>query len=197
MSNGFDGSQLQAEKGGSSSKPDESVGGCPEWTITVTVKSSVDYWPKEEVQVWLYLMSGNVQDVTKLTKMETPTAPPVSFKGHGPQRYSARASTRTAPWKFTEKEIEVTSEDLAVELVLEPKPWIAVKVIDATTKTRIGGAKVKVTLGGEAKPGEVTSTDKDENRNVEMIHFERDGVSKVTGLTHADDVWEVDSVTSE
>jgi len=108
-----------------------------------------------------------------------------------------RASTRTAPWTFTEKEIEVTSKDVDVELVIAPQKWVAVRVIDAATKKRIPDAKVKLALGGEAKAGELTTKASDDDRNAELFHFDREGVSKVTDLTHGDEVWEVDSVTSE
>ncbi len=192
----FELAETMAKKG-SSSAPDEPVKGGPAWNVTVTVRSSVDYWPKEDVQVWLFLRDGNLQHPTKLTRMVSPRAPPVVFDGHGPQRYDARASTRTAPWTFTEKTIEVTSHDVEVELVILPKKWVAFKVVDATTKERIGDAKLTLALGGEAKPGELTTSASADARNAELFHFDREGTSKVTLLTHGDDVWEVDSVTSE
>lgn len=184
-----------AKKSGSA-PPDSVASTCPPWTVSVTVKSKVDYWPKGDVRVWLFLVDGDCSFSDKHTRMDGTVSPAVTFEGHGPQRYKARTSTGDERWTFAEEAIAVT-KDTAVQLVIEPQKWVAFNVVDQATNRRVAGAKLKVELGADAKPGLVECSDSVDTRNDEMFFLPKNDSSKLTELSHVDAVWEVVSVTSK
>jgi hypothetical protein len=195
MTSNYVDSEALAKKTGGTSSPGAVASTCPKWTLSVTVKSKVDYWPKGDVRVWLVLRQGTLQFSDKYTGMASAVSPVVTFEGRGPQQYVVRAGTGDQSWTLGEADVTVNA-DASVQVVIEPQKWVVFQVVDQATGKRVDGAKLSVAIGAAAKSGQLTSSASGDTRNDEMFFLAKNETSKATELTHAD-VWEVVSVTSK
>lgn len=167
---------------------------CPQWTVRVTVKSTVDTWPDQRVRVWLQLREGSLWPADKYTRMEAKTSAPVEFLGRGAQTYMARASTPGHDWKFVEQRVRVDgTQTVEVELALEPTHFVAFKLLDDATDEPVTGLTFKLTLpGNKAHDLEITDAETGEH----AVDLRRNDPTEVVSLeVPGDDIWEVVALT--
>lgn len=182
-----------ASNTGSGQRVGSSVQSCPTWTVTVTVRSTVESWPQDNVRVWLKIRSGTLQHGDKHTRMESRVSAPVVFEGTGAQEYMARASTGSHAWKFVEKPVEVDgTQKVAVELSMEPAHFVAFRLLDDATGEPVTGPKFQLTLpGNKDQDLEITNGETGEHG----IELTQTGETKVRGIeVSSDDIYEVVSI---
>jgi hypothetical protein len=110
----------QSSRGGSTNR---TTVVCPEWTVSVVVKSTAQSWPEAIVEVFFDVRSGDFTPQSPSTRMDSPTSPTLKVKGRGKQTYSVGGKLfQGAPgWTFERKEVTVEDgQEQAIELTATP-----------------------------------------------------------------------------
>lgn len=164
---------------------------CPDWNVSVVVKSAAQNWPEPLVEVSFTRTAGDGVAFTPpvaRTKMESKTSATLTAKGRGKHTYTVGAKlVEGAGWKFDTKEAVVEDDArVAVELTATPDA----KVVFVVQEGEKALDKATLTLDHAARP----------------LTYEVDGKKTPVGLSSAgptkvtkvvlDGVWEFVSVTS-